>query len=114
MGDYYASLFPKVCPSCQRCFATLREYIAATTPVGRYMSYDIDGGNWTPDLGTFALANCPCGDTLGLSTNNLEPSTRTKMLEWVKAEAERRALNPSDYLAYLRVELRRRLMAESK
>lgn len=111
MRGYYASLFPKICPSCQRCFASLEEYVALTRPAGRYMSYDIGGGSWTPDVGTFALANCPCGDTLALTTDGLDRSTRLKLLEWVKAEADRRSVKPEELLDYLRLELRRRLLA---
>lgn len=111
---YYSSLFPKVCPQCQRCFATLREYVAATRPVGRYMSYDVESGSWTPEMGTLALANCPCGDTMGLSTEDLAPATRAGLLAWVKTESERRSVNPSDLLADLRTELRRQIMAETE
>lgn len=112
MREYYSSLFPKVCPHCQRCFATLREYVNATRPVGRYMSYDVESGSWTPEMGTLALANCPCGNTLALSTEDLKPATRAILLGWVKTEAERRSVDPSDLLADLRVELRRQIMAE--
>lgn len=113
MRDYYAGLFPKVCPHCERRFATLGEYVKATKPVGRYISYDVEDGDWTPSLGTHAFANCPCGDTLTLSTDGMAPATRQQMLAWVKAEAEQRAVSPSDLLTYLRVELRRRILAET-
>lgn len=112
MREYYSGLFPKVCPNCQRRFATLREYVVATKPVGRYMSYDVESGSWTPEMGTLALANCPCGNTMGMSTEALAPATRAVLLGWVKSEAERRSMNPTDLLAYLRVELRRQIMAE--
>jgi hypothetical protein len=112
MRQYYAGLFPKVCPRCRRRFETLREYVAVTTPTGRYVSYDVDVGNWTPDMGTIAFANCPCGDTLALGTDRLAHSVRATLLAWIKLEAERRSMQPSDLLDYLRAELRRRLLAE--
>lgn len=110
MADYYASLFPKVCPRCARSFATLQEYVELTTPAGRYISYDIDAGSWTPEMGTFALANCPCGDTLAMTTDALPHPTRVRLLEWVKVEAKHRAIEPLLLMDYLRVELRRRLV----
>jgi len=112
MREYYSGLFPKTCPSCERSFGTLRDYVTLTKPVGRYISYDVDGGNWTPDMGTFALANCPCGDTLALTTSGLPQATRVMLLEWIRSEAERRAMAPADLLQYLRSELRRQLLAE--
>ena len=62
---YHETLFPKTCPHCGRRFASLREYIEVTRPVGRYMSYDVEAGDFAPRqlAGAIALANCPCGDT---------------------------------------------------
>jgi hypothetical protein len=114
MRAYYASLFPKTCPHCERCFSSLEEYVAITTPAGRYMSYDIEGGSWTPDVGTFALANCPCGDTLSLTTDELEHATRLKLLEWIKTESTRRAIDARELLDMLRVELRRRILSDAQ
>lgn len=111
MRAYYEGLFPKTCPHCRRRFATLSEYVKTTTPVGRYLSYDLDGGDPTPEVGTLALASCPCGDTLALGTDGLPTATRLRLLDWVQGEASRRQISASDLMDQFRIELRRRIEA---
>jgi hypothetical protein len=90
--------------------------VRITTPVGRYLSYDAEAGDWRPPrpIGTLALSNCSCGDTIGLSTDDMAMPLRLELLEWVKLEAQRRGVSPPDLLDRLRVELRRQLLAESE
>ncbi|MGE0814824.1 MAG: hypothetical protein AB7O28_03995 [Vicinamibacterales bacterium] len=105
---YYEGLFPKSCPHCGRGYATLREYVAATTPVGRYISYDVDVGDFAPErpAGTFAFANCACGNTLALSTEGLPRETRLALLAWVRAEAARQGLPATQFIDWLRKTVR--------
>ncbi|MEZ5292972.1 MAG: hypothetical protein R2745_17965 [Vicinamibacterales bacterium] len=112
---YYASLFPKTCPHCGRGFQTLREYVEATVPAGRYISYDVDAGHFAPErlVGTYAFANCPCGDTLALGTDGLPHETRLALLAWVQAEAARRSMAATEFLDWLRTTLRQQILAES-
>ena len=68
--EHLEGFFPKVCPNCGKHFATLREYLQLTENLGSVMPYDADLGDWKPiePLGTFAYSNCPCGNTLTLSS----------------------------------------------
>src|SRR5271169_6547346 len=104
MREHLEGLFPKVCSNCSRRFATLREYLLATTHVGPAMSYDAEMGNWTPlrPLGTLTYANCPCGNTLALSSDGMSLSQLWSLLRWAKLETKRRGLSPQDLLDYLR------------
>jgi len=43
MRKHIEGQFPKECPNCHHRYATLREYILATRPVGA-KSYDADAG----------------------------------------------------------------------
>jgi hypothetical protein len=115
LREYFESLFPKVCPNCNRCFATLREYIQGTKRLGPTISYDGDLGNWETALpiGSVAMANCPCGTTLGLTTGNMPLPLRLEMLNWVKTETQRRGVSPSDLLEYFRDEVRKRVLGDS-
>ncbi len=112
LHKYFGSLFPKVCPSCKRDFATLREYIQATKRVGVPVSYDAEMGNWqtTTPVGSMALANCPCGTTLALSTSRMEPSLRLELLNWLRIETEKRGVSASKLLDHVRDEVRKRAM----
>ena len=113
--EYFESLFPKVCPNCNRCFATLREYIETTKRIGPSRSYDADMGNWDTErpIGSIALANCPCGSTLALTTEGMPLPIRLELLKWVRIETKGRGVNPSELLEYLRGEVRKRTLGNS-
>jgi hypothetical protein len=112
LHEYFDSLFPKVCPNCNRSFATLLEYIQATKRVGIPISYDANDNDWkTPKpIGSIALANCSCGSTLALTTEYMALPLRLELLNWVRMETERRGLSPSELLEHLRNEIRRRVL----
>ena len=115
LREHFEGLFPKVCPNCNRCFATLREYILITKPLGPSMSYDAELDKWNTlqPIGSVALANCPCGSTLAVGTEGMPLPQRLLLLNWVRIETERRGLSAQELLDYLRDEIRRQVMAES-
>lgn len=98
--------FPKTCPTCQRRFTSLHEYVTATSPVGPFVSYDVESNRNTPAIGTLALSNCPCGNTLSLTTDGLSIETRSRLLEWVRTEATRRGVSHTTVLSDLRIKMR--------
>jgi hypothetical protein len=110
--EHFERLFPKVCPNCNRRFATLQEYIRITTRLEPAMSYDAERGDWetTQPIGSVALANCPCGSTLSLATRGMELSLRLELLKWVRIETGRRGVSPSELLEHLRDEIRKRVL----
>ena len=112
--DHYASLFPKTCSSCGRTFATLRDYILNTRPVGATISYDAELGEWktTEPLGAAAMANCPCGSTMALTTAGIPLAIIHDMLEWIRIETERRGVTTEAILAWVRTEVRNIALAE--
>ena len=110
--EHFAGLFPKTCPRCRRCFATFREYVLATKPVGVAISYEAELAAWKTEqpLGAFALANCPCGSTLAVTTEGMPLPKIHLMLEWIRVETERRGVSSSDLLEYVRDEVRKRAL----
>lgn len=112
--DHYSGLFPKNCAACGRRFATLRDYILATRPVGATISYDAELGEWRPaqPLGAAALANCPCGSTVALTTDGIPLADIQRMLEWMKVETARRGITAEALLGLVRLEIRKRALAE--
>ena len=112
MREYLEGLFPKACPACGRGFATLRDYISNTTPIGATLSLDASDEDWAPahPLGTFALANCPCGNTLAVTTDGLPATTRRALLGWLRAETERLGVRPDVLLGRVRDEIRARVL----
>lgn len=103
--------FPKTCPTCQRRFANVYEYVTSTSPVGPFVSYDVASDRNTPAIGTLALSNCPCGNTLSLSTDGMPIETRSRLLEWVRAEAIRRGVSHTTVLSDLRMTMRALIVA---
>jgi hypothetical protein len=113
MRLHFESLFPKVCPTCKRLFATLREYVEVTHRLGPAISYDAELGNWssTKLIGFLAHANCPCGSTLGLTTQAMPLPRRLEMLNWVRAESKQRGVSISDLLESLRDQVRQQVLS---
>ena len=107
---HFESLFPKRCTSCGREYQTLRDYILSTTPVGLPRSYDADYGEWDTrqPLGSQALANCPCGTTLAVTTDGMAPAQRLALLQWMKAETERLGQPATEILERMRRTIRAR------
>ena len=112
MRDHLEGLFPKVCPKCQRRYATLREYLQNTEHLGSAVPYDAELGDWNPTRprGTVTYATCKCGNTLALSSAGLPLSHLWSLLSWARGEAKRRGLNPRDLLNHLREEICREVL----
>ncbi len=108
LREYVESLFPKICPKCGRLYPSLRDYVASTAATGAALSYDVETGDWQParPLGTFAFAQCECGTTLSITTDRMPLATRHLLLGWVRADAERRGVDPQVVVAELRDTIR--------
>jgi hypothetical protein len=102
--DHIRSLFPKTCPKCQRHFATYRDYLAQTKPLGTPVSYDLELGDVKPadSIGNLSMANCPCGTTLSLSSEGMPMADLWKVLKWIKLEIQNRHCSLPEMLAYIR------------
>jgi hypothetical protein len=113
--EHFESLFPKVCPSCDRCFLSLQEYILVTIRVGPSVSYDAAMGDWQTrqPIGTVVMANCSCGSTLTLSTKTMVLARRLAILNWVRTETQQRGVSPSELLEYLRDKVRKRVLGDA-
>jgi len=114
LRQYFEGLFPKSCPKCSRHFATLREYVRATEQVWPVVSYDAESNDYEPldPIGIFAMANCPCGTTMALSTERMPRSETLHILGWIRAETKRTGLNATALLNGVRDEIRGQLLVE--
>lgn len=112
---YFESLFPRSCPNCQRQFQTLREYLSVTTRTGYAHSYDAEVGDWKPEdpIGTIMCANCPCGSTLALTTEQMVFTQSLALLDWIRQETQRRGISPSELLERLRDKVRQVVLDKS-
>ena len=111
LRQHLESLFPKTCSTCGRQFPTLREYILTTRRLGPTQSFDAELGNWTTTepIETLAMAECPCGSTLALSTERIALPQRLVLLAWVKTESERLSLVSSELLERLQDQVRKQV-----
>ncbi len=114
MREHLEEQFPKVCAHCARRFATLRAYLLATKPLGSAMPYDADRGDWTPakPLGTMTFANCPCGNTLALTSDDMPLLQLWSLLNWARSETKKRRMTPQELLNYLRDAITKQVLAE--
>jgi len=113
MREHLEGLFPKSCSKCQRQFATLREYLQTTTHLGPAIPYDAEVGDWQPisPRGTLTYANCPCGNTLALSSSGIPLSQLWRLLDWARQETQKRGMSPQELLNYLRDEICKQVLA---
>ena len=116
MRQHLEAQFPQRCSNCNRPFATLRDYILNTEQVGSAVPYDVELGDWQPiePLGTVTFANCPCGSTLALSSDGMPLLQLWSLLRWAKNETEKRGMTPRQLLNYLRDEITRQVLADTK
>jgi hypothetical protein len=114
MRNHLEGLFPKVCPSCKRFFATLQEYLQITQHLGPAMPYDADSGDWRPlrPLGTMTFANCPCKNTLVLSSEGMPIVRYWSLLRWARIETHRRGVTPQELFNHIRDEICKQVLTE--
>jgi hypothetical protein len=107
MREHLEGLFPKDCMSCGKRFDTLRDYLKRTTHYGPTMPYDAMAGNWRPakPIGMVTLANCPCGNTLSLSSKGMPLEQLWILMAWARKETKKRCMSPQELLNYLRDEI---------
>jgi hypothetical protein len=112
--EHFEGLFPKVCPNCGRCFATLREYILNTKRIGTTICHDAEIGDWetTRPIGAAAHSNCPCGTTMLLTSEGMPISQINLVLRWIKKETEQRSSSPRRLMDYIRDEIRKRVLID--
>jgi hypothetical protein len=106
--------FPKECPNCHRRFMTLKEFVQETTHVGNPVSYDADLGEWQPEkpLGTYSYSNCPCGNTLIISSDKMGLFMMWRLLYWARGEIRKRGISPEDLLVHIREKIDEQVLGE--
>jgi len=108
--------FPMACSSCRHRFASLKEYLEYTSPLGNPISYDAEAGNWRPrePMGTLAFRNCRCGTTLTIGTDGMGLVTLWRLLRWAKKESSSRGVGLSELLADLRRKIYQQVLNEAQ
>ena len=111
--EHLEGQFPKVCPVCKRSFGSFREFLLITTPVGSTLSFDAEWNDWNPaqPLGTATCANCPCGNTLSLTSEGMPLLRLWPLMNWARIETQRRRQTVEELLNYLREEIRKQVLA---
>ena len=79
------------------------------------MPYDAIAGDWKPakPLGMATFANCPCGNTLTLSSKGMPLQQLWLLMAWAKKETRKRSMTPQELLNYLRDEICEQVLFES-
>ena len=112
MREHLESQFPKVCPTCQRHFPTLYDYIQVTKRVEPSISYDAEVGDWNPKepIGTATYSTCTCGSTLALSSHGMPLLRLWALYNWARVEKKRRGMTMEQLLSYLRDKIRQQVI----
>jgi hypothetical protein len=112
--EHLEGQFPKLCSVCNRSYGSFREFLMITKPVGSTMSYDADMNDWKPvkPLGTSTYVNCPCGNTLCLSSQGMRLRLLWRLMNWARVETQSRGQTLEELLNYLREEIRKQVVGE--
>ena len=104
--------FPMNCSTCNHQFASLKEYLQNTTPVGTPVSYDAERGDWKPlnPLGAFSLRNCKCGSTLCVSSHGMKITTMWRLLKWARKESSSRGIKVRELLQDIRKKINNQVL----
>jgi hypothetical protein len=113
MRTHLEGRFPKVCSNCQHSYLSLREYLLNTDHVGSAIPYDAELGNWNPlrPIGTATYANCPCGNTMALTSKGMPLPQLWSLLNWARVETKKRGMTPKELLNYLRDEICKQVLS---
>jgi len=113
MRDHLEGLFPKSCPDCQHRYATFREFLQTTKPIGAAIPYDAELGDWHPlqPVGVMTYATCQCGTTLSLGSAGMPLTRLWALLHWAKNETRLRNKSPRELISYLRDEINKQVLA---
>jgi hypothetical protein len=111
--EHLEGQFPKACSVCKRSYVNFREFLLSTTPTGSTLSYDAELNDWKPEqpLGTATYANCPCGNTLVLSSKGMPVRRLWPLMNWARLETKKRGQTVEELLNYLREEIRKQVLA---
>jgi hypothetical protein len=107
--------FPKTCGMCGQVFGSLTDYVRITSHVGQPVSYDAELDDWRPrkPVGTFALALCSCGTSLAIGSEGMRITTLWRLMRFARTETRRRGVTVPQYLALIRGEIDRQVLAEA-
>lgn len=101
--SHVEGLFPRVCPTCGRRFASLREYLDETTHLSTPILYDdISDEMPAEPMGPMSFANCPCGTTFAIGSKGIPTARMVELLTWAKDESLRRSIGIRELLRRIR------------
>ena len=114
MRAHIEGKFPKTCGLCGHVYPSLTEYVRETSHVGQPMSYDAELEDWEPrePVGTFALALCSCGTSMAIDSGGMRLITLWRLMRFARTETKRRSITVSAFLALIRAEIDRQVLAE--
>jgi len=109
-------LFPKTCPNCGKRYPDLASYIRGTRKIGPAYSLDAEMDSWRPSVpvGGIAMANCACGTTLALTTEHMSVEDSHRVLNWVKANMNKRGMSSEQLTGLIREKIRERALKEAE
>ena len=106
--EHVESQFPTKCSLCGRSFPTLADYLRATRHVGAPQSLDAEARDVPASpLGVLSFANCSCGTTLAIDSDDMPVETFRRLLDWAQSETVRRGISIGELLAEVRAEIDR-------
>jgi hypothetical protein len=114
--DHVERQFPRTCTTCGHVYESLPDFVHAGIPLGEPASFDASQGNWEPedDGGILSMINCPCGNTLGFSSQGMGLMNMWNLLRWLRKQSRQRGLPVSKVLLEIRLKIKDDILAEQQ
>jgi len=89
--EFIETHFPRNCENFGKRFKSMADYLHNTTHIEKPISYDADDSDWKPSrlIGTFAMSNCSCGNTLTIGSTGMSLITLWRVMNWARKENKR-------------------------
>ena len=113
--EHLEGQFPKSCTVCKRSYGSFREFLLITKPVGSTMSHDAELNDWNPVVPLEYLrckSTALVGTPLCLSSSGMPVLRLWPLMNWARAETQKRGQTLEELLNYLRDEIRKQVVGE--
>jgi hypothetical protein len=108
--SHLETLFPRQCPCCARVFPSLKEYLTVVAHIGAPVCWEMDreqpfDPDEVPSPDAMAFSNCPCGTTMTLGNESMNPLTQWRLVAWGAFVRIKRGISTGQLLAELRAKI---------
>lgn len=108
--DLCVAEMPRSCGNCKKTFATFKDYVEGTTPIGAPQDYVKPGSN---PIAVLSYENCSCGGTMVFTCKYESQQLQDWFLQTIEAQSAHEGRSAETILTELRTAVREKVLAGS-